>query len=301
MAHAERDPRKLRGAIVHFAESTVSEANLSLTTNASRPEGVSILTDDKIAHAAELLSNAKRVVALTGAGISTPSGIPDFRSPGSGLWEKVDPFVVASIEGFLRNPQAFYDWLKPLARLSIHAQPNPAHYALADLEARGKLRAVITQNVDDLHQRAGSRRVLPVHGDMRGVTCTKCHHPSDARPILEQWLANGAVPKCAVCGGVLKPDVILFGEMLPINVMLAAEAESKTCDVMLVAGSSLEVTPACDLPLVVAKRGAQLIIVNRTPTYADRHAAVVLNEDVAMVLPKIVGRVRQDRPATDAQ
>ncbi len=250
------------------------------------------MTEDKIARAAELIRNSKHAVALTGAGISTPSGIPDFRSPGSGLWEKVDPYEVASIEGFLRNPQRFYDWLRPLARLTAAAQPNPAHIALAELEARGKLHAVITQNVDDLHQRAGSRRVLQVHGNFGAATCVKCLHQVDARALLEKFVADGAAPHCEACGGVMKPNVILFGELLPMRVINEAEEESRSCDVMLVAGSSLEVTPACDLPLVAKKRGAQLIIVNKTPTYADRYAAVVLNEDVAVALPRIAERVK---------
>ena len=197
------------------------------------------MTEDKITRAAELIRNSKRAVALTGAGISTPSGIPDFRSPGSGLCEKVDPYEVASIEGFLRRPQAFYDWLRPLARLTAAAKPNAAHIALADLEARGKLCAVITQNVDDLHQRAGSRRVLQVHGNFSAATCVKCLQEVDAKPLLEKFIADGAAPYCATCGGVMKPNVILFGELLPMRVINEAEEQARSCDLMLIAGSSL--------------------------------------------------------------
>ncbi|MBI3742226.1 MAG: NAD-dependent deacylase [Chloroflexi bacterium] len=252
-----------------------------------------MLFEDNIAHAADLIINATRVVALTGAGISTPSGIPDFRSPGSGLWEKADPFVVASLEGFLRNPNAFYDWIKPLIQITRSAQPNAAHIALAELEARGKLRAVITQNIDNLHQRAGSRRVLEVHGNARTATCVQCYTQADGDAMLEKFLVDEKIPVCEVCGGTMKPNVILFGEMLPARVMEQVEAETKLCDVMIVAGSSLEVAPVCDLPRAAKKCGGQIIIVNHSPTYADKHAAVVIHQDVAMVLPKIVERINR--------
>jgi len=241
----------------------------------------------KISEAAKIIAQAKHVVALTGAGISTPSGIPDFRSTGSGLWDRVDPMVVASIWGFMEHPQAFYEWVKPLARKILDAQPNPAHQALAQLEARGKLNAVITQNIDNLHQRAGSKRVLEVHGHLREATCIRCYHLMRAEPLIEKLLKDGQVPRCPECGSVMKPNVVLFGEMLPVGVMNDAEEESRTCDVMLIAGSSLEVAPAADLPLIAKKNGAQLIVVNRTPTPADHHAAVVLREDVASALPRI--------------
>jgi len=241
----------------------------------------------KISKAAKIIARAKHVVALTGAGISTPSGIPDFRSAGSGLWDRVDPMVVASIWGFMEHPHAFYEWVKPLARKILDAKPNPAHHALAQLEARGKLNAIITQNIDNLHQRAGSKRVLEVHGHMREATCVRCYHLSPAEPMIEKFLADGQVPRCPECGSVMKPNVVLFGEMLPVGVMHDAEEESRTCDVMLIAGSSLEVAPAADLPLLAKKHGAQLIIVNKSATPADRHAAIVLREDVAVALPRI--------------
>ncbi|MBI5305379.1 MAG: NAD-dependent deacylase [Chloroflexi bacterium] len=249
--------------------------------------------DQKILQAARLLIHAKRVVALTGAGISTPSGVPDFRSPGSGLWKRADPMEVASFWGFNAHPDSFYEWFKPLVELIVRAQPNSAHHALAELEAMGKLRAVITQNIDDLHQRAGSKRVLQVHGHLRQATCIRCMYQTDARPLIEEFLARGRAPQCEQCGGPMKPDVVLFGEMLPVRVMFEAEQESRQCDVMIVAGSSLEVAPAGDLPLFAKKQGAQLIVVNRTPTIADAHAQVVLREDVAVALPKIVAAVKK--------
>ncbi|MBI3914854.1 MAG: NAD-dependent deacylase [Chloroflexi bacterium] len=246
------------------------------------------MTEDKIAHAAELIRNGTRVVALTGAGISTPSGIPDFRSPGSGMWERVDPFQVASIDGFMRDPQAFYDWLKPLVHLAANAKPNAAHFALAELEARGKLQTVITQNIDQLHQRAGSRRVLLVHGTLDSATCIVCGNEAAGAPLIEKFLTDGIAPRCVVCGGVLKPDVVLFGELLPFEIMEKAKHASQNCDVMICAGSSLEVAPACDLPLIAKRCGAKIIIVNKTATAMDRHATIILNEDVAVALPRLV-------------
>ncbi len=200
---------------------------------------------------------------------------------------------VASIWGFIEHPQGFYDWVKPLTHLIQIAKPNPAHYALAELEALGQIHAVITQNIDNLHQEAGSKRVLEVHGHMRQATCVRCYHLVPGRPLMERFLADGTIPTCEVCGGVMKPNVVLFGEMLPVSIMHEAELESKNCDVMLVAGSSLEVAPAADLPLLAKKNGARIIIVNKAPTILDAHAAVVLREDVAIALPKIVRAITE--------
>ena len=248
--------------------------------------------DHKIQQAAKLLKNAKHAVALTGAGMSTPSGIPDFRTPGSGLWRQSDAMSIASFWGFVEQPQTFYDWVKPLAIKMMSAQPNSAHRALAELEQMGTIHAVITQNIDDLHQRAGSRRVLEVHGHMRQATCIRCFHMVAARPLMEKFIQDGTMPACEICGGVMKPNVVLYGEMLPVSVMYEAEQESKTCDVMIVAGSSLQVAPAADLPLLAQQHGAALIIVNRSSTIADAHAAVVLRDDVAQALPRIVEAVK---------
>jgi NAD-dependent deacetylase len=250
--------------------------------------------DQKIQQAAKLIKNAKHAVALTGAGISTPSGIPDFRSQGSGLWQSSDAMSVASFWSFVEYPQGFYDWVKPLAKKMMSAQPNAAHLALAELEAMGRIHAVITQNIDNLHQRAGSKRVLEVHGHMREATCIRCYHMVPAQPLLDKFIEDGAMPTCEICGGVMKPNIVLYGEMMPVSVMYEAEQESKTCDVMLVAGSSLEVAPAADLPLVAKENGAKLIIVNRTSTIADAHAAVVVRDDVAVALPRIVEAVKAD-------
>jgi NAD-dependent deacetylase len=242
---------------------------------------------DEIVRAAELLREAHHAVALTGAGSSTPSGIPDFRSPGSGMWERFDPMEVASIYTFRRHPERFYAWIRPMVTLLLTAEPNPGHWALAELEAGGWLKAIITQNIDNLHQRAGAREVLELHGHMREATCIRCYQVVPSGELLDDFLASDEAPRCAACGGVMKPNVVLFGEQLPVKVVNAAMAHIRQADLMLVAGSSLEVMPASQLPLLVHEQAGRLIVVNLTPTYVDDIAEVVIHGDVAEVLPRI--------------
>jgi len=248
-------------------------------------------TQREIEQAAALIVNSNYVVALTGAGISTPSGIPDFRSPGSGLWERFNPMLIASSFSFHLQPQAFYEWARPLARKLLEAKPNPAHRALAELEGMGLLKAVITQNIDNLHQRAGSKRVLELHGNMRQATCLKCRKVVSTQGMIERFLEEGEVPNCQ-CGGLLKPNVVLIGEPLPKWVLLEAWGEAERCDLMLVVGSSLEIAPASEIPFVALRCGAKSIVVNYQPTPLDSQADVVIHEDVAEVLPQIIGECR---------
>jgi NAD-dependent deacetylase len=247
----------------------------------------------KIIQAAELIKHATHAIALTGAGISTRSGIPDFRGTGSGLWTKVDPMQVASIWSFLEHPENFYNWIRPLSKTMLDAQPNAAHYALAELETLGRLRTLITQNIDNLHQRAGSVHVLEVHGHLRQATCIRCYTLVEAQPYIERFVEDGVIPICPTCGGVLKPNVTLFGETPPVRVLYQAQQEAEKCDVMLVAGSSLEVMPVGELPFLAHRHGARVIIVNNAATPMDRYAAVVLRDDVVVALPKIVEYVKR--------
>jgi NAD-dependent deacetylase len=240
---------------------------------------------------AELIREAQHIVAFTGAGTSTPSGIPDFRSPESGLWDHVDPMKVASIFGFRQNPQAFYDWVEPLAILTRQAQPNPAHTALATLEKMGKLQAIITQNIDMLHTRAGNKVIFELHGHMRTATCISCFTKVDAEPILTEFLAHKEVPLCQKCRGYLKPDVILFGEQLPWQQLQGAKDAARASDLMLIVGSSLEVAPASDIPVLAKRTGAKVAIVNLEPTGLDHIADVVINDDAATILPEVVSLV----------
>ena len=240
-----------------------------------------------VARAVELLRHSKRTVALTGAGISTPSGIPDFRSPDSGVWGEADPMDVASIYAFRHNPRAFFEWIRPLTDTIFNAQPNAAHLALAALEANGRLQTTITQNIDLLHSKAGTHTVYELHGSLRHATCQRCHAQVEGLPLWQQYARDGQIPACPHCGDVLKPNVILFGEMLPALILHVAQTEAKQCDLMLVAGSSLEVAPAGDLPFIAKQAGAKLIIVNLGPTHMDSQADLLFREDVAALLPQL--------------
>lgn len=241
----------------------------------------------KINQATDILKNARHVVALTGAGISTHSGIPDFRSPESGLWDHYDPMEVATIAAFKQNPQNFYNWLRPLAQKILTAQPNPAHLALAQMEQNGPLQAIITQNIDVLHTKAGSQTIYEVHGHMREATCMQCLQSYESTQVMAEFLVAGPVPVCPACHGVLKPNVILFGEILPVVTLNRARRHVRDCDVMIVAGSSLEVAPAGDLPMLAKYSGAKVIIVNFSETHLDDLADVLIHADVVEVLPRL--------------
>lgn len=246
-----------------------------------------------IEEAASLIRQAKFAIAFTGAGISTPSGIPDFRSANIGLWEKVDPFEVASLTAFKRRPEKFFNWLLPLARDIVQAKPNPAHEGLARLEAAGYIRAVITQNIDGLQQRAGTRNTIELHGTMNQLDCLHCKRSYSSDIFLEAFLHDGKIPRCDHCDRILKPSITLFEEMLPQEAWNRAEQASKQADLVLVVGSSLEVTPAAYLPMYALDNNAKLIINNRTSTHLDRQAAVLLRGDVAVTIPRIADIVCQ--------
>lgn len=250
---------------------------------------------DTIERAAELLGAAERAVALTGAGISTPSGIPDFRGDG-GLWAGQDPARVASLDVFQRDPRPFFRWFGPLFVQLCRAAPNPAHTALARLEQAGRLRAVVTQNIDGLHQRAGSREVYELHGHVRSATCLACERQVPTEP-LRRTIARGCAPACPRCRGALKPDVVLFDEALPRGLYWLARRALEECDLLLVAGTSLEVYPANSLPLLALRRGAPVIIINKSPTDLDARADVVLRADLAEALPALAARLPSGPPA----
>lgn len=241
----------------------------------------------RIQQAGELIRSARFVVALTGAGISTPSGIPDFRSAGSGLWSKSDPMQVASLTAFRLRPKVFFDWLRPLAKAGMEAQPNPAHAALAQLEAAGKLRSVITQNIDGLHQRAGSQRVLEIHGSMETLRCAKCKKVYPAADFWDAFILAEGIPHCPTCTQILKPDVVLYEEMLPERVWIEAEQDTRRADLMIVIGSSLEVGPVNMLPYTALQNGAKLIIITRSATYLDDYADLLLPYEIAETVPAV--------------
>lgn len=237
---------------------------------------------------ARWLHTSRHAVALTGAGISTPSGIPDFRSETCGLWTDVNALEVASLGGFRRNPQGFFDWVRPLIETITSADPNPAHNALAELEASGNLQGIITQNIDALHTRAGNRCVYEIHGHMRQATCTHCFHQYDGDALTAQVLATGEVPRCDICGGVIKPDVILFGEQLPHAILQRAKQAARDSDLLMVIGSSMEVLPASNLALMAQRTGAKLVIINLGTTSVDDDADLLVRGDAAEILPAVV-------------
>jgi NAD-dependent deacetylase len=244
-----------------------------------------MVTDNLLRQAIDLLHASRNTVALTGAGVSTHSGIPDFRTPSSGLWNNIDPMEVASIQSFRNFPERFYAWVQGVAANALYALPNPAHTALAQLEQFGPLQCVITQNIDALHAKAGSQLIYELHGSLRKATCMQCQASYTARPLFELFIETGKVPRCRMCNGVIKPDVILYGENLPWHVLAAAQKSVRNCDLLLVAGTSLEVVPSADLPALAKHTGSKLIIVNYTETFADDFADVVIHGDVAEILP----------------
>src|SRR5579859_835568 len=239
--------------------------------------------------AADLLRSARQIVALTGAGISTESGIPDFRSPGS-IWQTQPP---VSYRDFINKPEArqqYWQTRRGLLSQVLEARPNAAHHALADLESRGKLLGVITQNFDGLHQDAGHQpeRVIELHGTSREAACTMCGTRSSITE-LQRRVDNGEIdPCCPLCGGFLKAATILFGQRVPEVELARAKELAGTCDLFLVVGSSLKVMPAAILPRLALKHNAHSIIINLQPTSLDSLADVVISEKAGVVLPKLV-------------
>jgi NAD-dependent deacetylase len=227
---------------------------------------------------ADLIRGAQPCVVLTGAGVSTESGIPDFRS-GSGIWAQVDPMSVASIGAFRSDPRRVWEWYARRIDRLLEAEPNPAHRALAALERAGLVRAVVTQNIDLLHERAGSRQVVEVHGSIRTASCLDC----GAQWPLDEVRRRLPLPACT-CGSVLKPDVVLFGELLPKRALARASELAREAALLLVVGTSLEVWPVAGLPLETLAAGGRLAIVNRGGTPYDREAELRIGAAAGEVL-----------------
>lgn len=244
--------------------------------------------------AAEIIRGCRHGVILSGAGISTASGIPDFRSTKSGLWELYDPAEVASLSSFRYHPEKFFNWIRPLVAQMAAAQPNNAHIALADLETAGNLSTTVTQNIDGLHQRAGSKNVLEVHGSLETLSCINCFCKVSSLSYIPPFIEYGEIPHCPVCGGILKPNLILFGEQLPARTWLMAQEACRMADLMIVVGSSLEVLPVAGLPMRALENGAHLIIINQSETYLNLRADVVFCENVVDILPRIVEEINCD-------
>jgi len=235
---------------------------------------------DRASRLADLIRDARSVVALTGAGVSVPSGIPDFRSPGTGLWEKVDPMEVAHIDAFRRDPQRFWSFYGERFQSLRDKRPNPAHEVLAELERVGLLDAVITQNIDQLHARAGSEQLIEVHGTIAHSSCLACGSIFPIDMVQERMLGDPVgIPRCG-CGEPLKPDVVLFGEHLPAEALARAEQLAEGADLLLCIGTSLEVYPVAQLPAITLAGGGRIAILTQGPTPYDSRAAVRLAGDV---------------------
>jgi NAD-dependent deacetylase len=237
---------------------------------------------------AEMIREAESTVVLTGAGISVPSGIPDFRTPGEGLWEKVDPMEVAHIDVFRREPDRFWHFYSQRFAVLGGKEPNGAHLAVAELEARGLVEAVVTQNIDRLHRKAGSENVIEVHGSIDECVCLECGGRVDLEQVLKLLAAHPGAPECAACISPLKPNVVLFGEMLPEEALNDAYALASNADLLIGIGSSLEVYPVASLPRVALDAGGQVALITQGPTPYDREAEVKLSGDVVAELDALL-------------
>jgi NAD-dependent deacetylase len=238
---------------------------------------------------AALIRANQPCVVLTGAGVSTESGIPDFRSP-TGIWAEFDPLEYASLPAFRADPEKVWSFYKPRIAMLTAAEPNAAHRALAELERRGLVEAVVTQNIDLLHERAGSREVVEVHGSIRSASCPRCG-VSFPRDDVVSKLEDAETPLCDSCGAVLKPDVVFFGELLPAGAVERAFELARRAGLLLVVGSSLEVHPVAVLPEETLLAGGRLAVVNKGPTPYDDRADLKLEGSAGEILDAVVERL----------
>lgn len=241
-------------------------------------------TTTALQKAADIIRQSQYLIALTGAGISVESGIPDFRSAG-GLWEKYDPAVYAHIDSFKRNPEMIWEMLFEMIDLTKNARPNPAHLALAELEKKNILKALITQNIDNLHQEAGSINVIEFHGNARRLECLVCHH-EEAVGLTD---FGGKPPKCPQCGQIMKPQVVFFGEMIPPDALMESQMLANSADTILVVGTSAVVYPASSIPYIAKQNRAKVIEMNLEQTALTGSITdVFIQGKVGETLPKLL-------------
>jgi len=244
---------------------------------------------EQVDHLAELIKEHKNVYALTGAGISTDSGIPDFRSPGTGIWEKVDPIAVSSVDVLNNNPRLFYEaGFSRFVKISS-AEPNPGHQVLAKLEKLGYLKGLVTQNIDGLHVKAGSKNVWEVHGHLRTGYCLGCKKKYPFEELVQQVELKRIPPVCHICYSILRPDVVLFGDPMPTFFFELQHIIQAECDFMMVVGSSLVVYPVADLPRLTTS----LAIINYQPTDYDQRAEVVIRESISKTLSDLLSKLEK--------
>jgi NAD-dependent deacetylase len=244
---------------------------------------------------ADTIVQSKKIVVFTGAGVSTESGIPDFRSPG-GIWSKYDPDdftyqkFVSGVETRKKHWKMFTE-----SGLFVEAEPNPTHYAIVELYKLGKLDCVITQNVDNLHQKAGvpDDKVLELHGNMQWAVCLSCHKRFPMKEVLSTLTEGTEVPDCPHCHGILKPDVVFFGEQLPQRILAEATHRSRSCNLFIVIGSTLVVYPAAYMPMYASEAGAKLAIINLSPTPLDFYATILIHGKSGEIMPQVVEKVKE--------
>ncbi len=243
-----------------------------------------------IERAAEIIIRSKKVIALTGAGMSVDSGIPDFRGA-QGLWAKYDPMEYAHIDALKADPAKVWGMLMEMHKVVVDAKPNPAHIGLAEMERMGCLDLVITQNIDHLHQDAGSQRVVEFHGNNKWLVCMECSN----KVTRDEVSIDELPPRCA-CGGVWKPDVVFFGEAIPLKALVVAQEESKNCNAMLVVGTSAAVSPACDMPVIANGNGASIIEINLEETHlSSTITKVMLKGSAGEIVPALVSAISKRR------
>lgn len=248
---------------------------------------------EKIRKAAKLLLNSKYAIVLTGAGISTESGIPDFRGD-DGIWKKYPIETFGTLKSLLLDPSKFWKMAEEIAPNLFNAKPNTGHYAIAELEKMNIVKSIITQNVDELHQKAGAVLVYEVHGNINRYSCLGCRASYTKQQVLNKLKKEkNSPPLCDVCAAPLKPSVVLFGESLPKFEIYYSQDVAKKSDVMLIVGSSLSVAPVCDLPLYTLREGGKLIIINDEPTLLDSKAEVVIHNKIGTILPLIVEELKR--------
>ena len=250
--------------------------------------------DHLIDQGANLIREAKKILVFTGAGLSTESGIPDFRSPG-GIWERYDPsdFYFQKIISDEKTTEKYWEMSSEFYGMMKDAVPNKAHLAIKQLESTGKLVAIVTQNIDSLHHKAGNtpEKIIEVHGTAFSVSCLGCGSRYDRDEIEDRLKSGVKVPYCDGCSGILKPDTISFGQAMPENKMRESLRHARECDLCIVLGSSLVVYPAASVPIQAVENGAKLMIINRDETPLDTEATLVIHHSVAKVLDQIMIKV----------
>ena len=267
------------------ADGVAAGISSRVNTSADSPNIGINSPDPAISQAQQILAEARHLVVFTGAGMSADSGLETYRDADTGLWENVDPTAMASIDAWRRDPEPMWAWYLWRAHLSQQAQPNAGHRAIDEWAQQGHEVTVVTQNIDNLHERGGSQQVIHLHGSLFEFRCTQCARPETVTDFPTQPVASLTPPRCVACGGLIRPGVVWFGESLPAAQWDAAEHAMMTCDAVLIVGTSGVVQPAASLPMIAWERGIPLVEVTAQPTDLSRYTAVSVVDTAAHALP----------------